>query len=144
MSHFQNLAIFRHTDYTIYALLLIFFTKFVTISSTVMHIVCPKTYAIGCFLRHPKAYIHHAIIFLKALAKVKFEKTPGSKEFRELTASNWVNTTCRDIQTAVIKTCAYTNRFALKCAFGEAYNELYPGTIYSPPSYNAHFSSTEG
>ena len=55
-----------------------------------------------------------------------------------------VNTTCRDIQTAVIKTCAYTNRYALKCAFGEAYNELYPGTIYSPPSYNAHFSSTEG
>ena len=85
-----------------------------------------------------------AIIFLKSLAKVKFEKTPGSKEFRELTASNWVNTTCRDIQTAVIKTCAYTNRYALKCAFGEAYNELYPGTIYSPPSYNAHFSSTDG
>ena len=55
-----------------------------------------------------------AIIVLKSLAKVKFEKTPGSKEFRELTASNWVNTTCRDIQTAVIKTCAYTNRFALK------------------------------
>ena len=54
-----------------------------------------------------------------------------------------VNTTCRDIQTAIIKTCAYSNRFALKCAFGKEYNELYPGTIYSP-SYNVHFSSTEG
>jgi hypothetical protein len=74
----------------------------------------------------------HAIIFLKALAKVKFKKIPGSQEFRDLTASTWVNTTCRDIQTAVIKTCAYNNRYALKCAFGEAYNELYPGTIYSP------------
>ena len=84
------------------------------------------------------------IILLKALAKVKFSKTPGSKELRELAASAWVNTTCRDIQTAIIKTCAYTNRFALKCAFGKEYNELYPGTIYSPPSYNDHFSSTEG
>ena len=80
----------------------------------------------------------------KELAKVKFKKTPGSKKSRELAASNWVNTTCRDIQTAVIKTCAYTNRYALKCAFGKEYNELYPGTIYSPPSYNNHFSSTEG
>eukprot|EP00942_MAST-04A_sp_MAST-4A-sp1_P006701 g6701.t1 len=58
------------------------------------------------------------------LAKVKFSKTPGSKESRELAASDWVNTTCRDIQTAVIKTCAYTNRYSLKCAFGEDYNEL--------------------
>ena len=41
----------------------------------------------------------------------------------------------------LIKTCAYNNRFALKCAFGESYNELYPGTIYSPPSYDAHFPS---
>ena len=85
-----------------------------------------------------------SIILLKALAKIKFSKTPGSKEQRELAASVWVNTTCRDIQTAIIKTCAYTNRFALKCAFGKEYNELYPGTIYSPPSYNDHFSSTEG
>ena len=54
---------------------------------------------------------------------------------------NWISTTCRDIQTAIIKTCAYNNRFALKCAFGESYNELYPGTIYSPPSYDAHFPS---
>ena len=65
---------------------------------------------------------------------VKFKKTPGLKESRELAASNWVKNTCRDIQTAVIKTCAYNNRYALKCAFGEEYNELYPGTIYSPPS----------
>ena len=56
---------------------------------------------------------------------------------------NWISTTCRDIyiQTAIIKTCAYNNRFALKCAFGESYNDLYPGTIYSPPSYDAHFPS---
>ncbi len=35
-----------------------------------------------------------------------------------------IKTACRDIQTVVIKTCAYTNRYALKCAFGEEYNEL--------------------
>ena len=83
-----------------------------------------------------------SIILLKELAKVKFKKTPGSTESRELAASNWVKNTCRDIQTAVIKTCAYTNRYALKCAFGEEYNELYPGTIYSPPS--SYFLSTVG
>ena len=55
---------------------------------------------------------------------------------------NWISTTCRDIQTAIIKTCAYNNRFALKCEFGESYNDLYPGTIYSPPSYDVRFSST--
>ena len=60
---------------------------------------------------------------------------------KELAASNWISTTCRDIQTAIIKTCAYNNRFALKCAFGESYNELYPGTIYSPPSYDVRFPS---
>ena len=76
------------------------------------------------------------------MQKGNVKKTPGSKESRELAALNWVNTTCRDIQTAIIKTCAYTNRYALKCAFGEKYNELYPGTIYSPPS--SYFSSTEG
>ena len=57
---------------------------------------------------------------------------PGSKEFQDLTASTWVNTTCRDIQTAIIKTCAYNNRSALKLAFGEEYDKLYPGSIYSP------------
>ena len=36
----------------------------------------------------------------------------------------YIKTTCRDIQTVVIKTCAYTNRYALKCAFGEEFNEL--------------------
>ena len=60
-------------------------------------------------------------------------------EVKEHAASNWISTTCRDIQTAIIKTCAYNNRFALKCAFGESYNDLYPGTIYSPPSYNVRF-----
>ena len=29
----------------------------------------------------------------------------------------------------------------LKCAFGESYNDLYPGTIYSPPSYDVRFPS---
>ena len=66
-----------------------------------------------------------AVIFLKKLAKIKFEKIPGSTEFRDLTASTWVNTTCRDIQTAIIKTCAYNNRSALKLAFGEEYNINY-------------------
>ena len=51
---------------------------------------------------------------------------------------------CRDIQTAIIKTCAYNNRSALKLAFGEEYDKLYPGSIYSPPSYNENFSSSEG
>ena len=81
-----------------------------------------------------------AVIFLKKLAKTKFSKIPGSKEFQDLTASTWVNTTCRDIQTAIIKTCAYNNRSALKLAFGEEYDKLYPGSIYSPPSYNENFS----
>ena len=84
-----------------------------------------------------------AVIFLKKLAKIKFAKIPGSKELQDLTASTWVNTTCRDIQTAIIKTCAYNNRSALKLAFGEEYDKLYPGSIYSPPSYNENFSSSE-
>ena len=75
-----------------------------------------------------------AIIFLNAVAKIKFAKISNIAEVKELAASNWISTTCRDIQTAIIKTCAYNNRFALKCAFGESYNDLYPGTIYSPPS----------
>ena len=57
--------------------------------------------------------------------------------------NNIINTTCRDIQTAIIKTCAYNNRSALKLAFGEEYDKLYPGSIYSPPSYNENFSSSE-
>ena len=82
-----------------------------------------------------------AITFLKAIAKTKFAKISNKAEVREHAASNWISTTCRDIQTAIIKTCAYNNRFALKCAFGESYNDLYPGTIYSPPSYDVRFPS---
>ena len=82
------------------------------------------------------------ITFLKAVAKIKFAKISNIAEVKEHAASNWISTTCRDIQTAIIKTCAYNNRFALKCAFGESYNDLYPGTIYSPPSYDVRFSST--
>ena len=67
----------------------------------------------------------------------------NSLTYKLILLRNWVSTrTCRDIQTAIIKTCAYNNRFALKCAFGESYNDLYPGTIYSPPSYDVRFSST--
>ena len=77
-------------------------------------------------------------------AKTKFSKIPGSKEFQDLTASTWINTTCRNIQTAIIKTFAYNNRSALKLAFREEYDKLYPGSIYSPPSYNENFSSAEG
>ena len=84
------------------------------------------------------------------VAENKCAKISNKAEVRELAASNWISTTCRDIQTAIIKTCAliiyhmciYHNRFALKCAFGESYNDLYPGTIYSPPSYDVHFPST--
>ena len=61
------------------------------------------------------------ITFLKAIAKTKFAKISNKAEVKELAASNWISTTCRDIQTAIIKTCAYNNRFALKCAFGESY-----------------------
>ena len=81
---------------------------------------------------------------MKAIAKIKFAKISNSQELRELAASTWISSTCRDIQTAIIKTCAYNNRFALKCAlFGKAYNVLNPGTIYSPPSYDVHFSSAD-
>ena len=74
-------------------------------------------------------------------AKIKFEKIP---ELKDLTASTWVNTSCRDIQTAIIKTCAYNHRKALKFAFGEEYDKLYLGSIYSPPSFNEIFLSSEG
>ena len=80
--------------------------------------------------------------FLKAVAKIKFARSRTIAEVKELAASNWISTTCRDIQTAIIKTCAYNNPFALKCAFGESYNDLYPGTMYSPPSYDVRFPST--
>ena len=82
--------------------------------------------------------------FLKKLAQIKFAKIPGSKEFQDLTASRWVNTACRDIQPAIIKTCSCNNRSELKLAFGEEYDKLYPGSIYSPPSHNENFSSPEG
>ena len=80
--------------------------------------------------------------FRLEVAKTKLVKISNKAEIKELAASNWISTTCRDIQTAIIKTCAYNNHFALKCAFGESYNDLYPGTIYSPPSYDVHFPST--
>jgi hypothetical protein len=36
----------------------------------------------------------------------------------------WISTTCRDIQTAIIKTCAYNIRFALKCAFAHLVSRI--------------------
>ena len=84
-----------------------------------------------------------AMIFLKKIARLKFTNLPGDSSFKDQTCAAWVNTTCRDIQTAVIKTCAYNNRSALKRAFSEDYIKMYPGTIYSLPSYNEHFSSTD-
>ena len=80
--------------------------------------------------------------FRLEVAKTKLVKISNKAEIKKLAASNWISTTCRDIQTAIIKTCAYNNRFALKCAFGESYNDLYPGTIYSPPFYGVRFAST--
>ena len=80
--------------------------------------------------------------FRLEVAKTKLVKISNKAEIKELAASNWISTTCRDIQTAIIKTCAYNNRFALKCAFGESYNDLSPVKIYSPPSYDVRFSST--
>ena len=62
--------------------------------------------------------------FRLEVAKTKLVKISNKAEIKELAASNWISTTCRDIQTAIIKTCAYNNRFALKCAFGEPYNDL--------------------
>ena len=64
------------------------------------------------------------------VAENKCAKISNKAEVRELAASNWISTTCRDIQSAIIKTCAYNNRFALKCAFGESYNDLYRGTAH--------------
>ena len=64
-----------------------------------------------------------AITFLKAIAKIKFAKISNKAEVKELAASNWISTTCRDIQTAIIKTCAYNNRFALRCPFSISYYE---------------------
>ena len=84
-----------------------------------------------------------AMIFLKEVAKLKFKNIPGDGAFKDQMRAIWVNTTCRNIQTAIIKTCAYNNRSALKRAFGKDYNKMYPGTIYTPPSYNEHFSSAD-
>ena len=64
--------------------------------------------------------------FRLEVAKTKLVKISNKAEIKKLAASNWISTTCRDIQTAIIKTCAYNNRFALKCAFGKSYNDLYP------------------
>ena len=46
-----------------------------------------------------------------------------------MAASNWISTTCRDIQTAIIKTCAYNNRFALKRAFGDLVSRIINCTL---------------
>ena len=54
------------------------------------------------------------------MCKIKRSPTLVIAEVKEHAASNWISTTCRDIQTAIIKSCAYNNRFALKCAFGES------------------------
>jgi hypothetical protein len=37
----------------------------------------------------------------------------------------------------------YIFKLKLKLAFGEEYDILYPGSFYSPPSYNENFSSAE-
>ena len=37
-----------------------------------------------------------AITFLKAVAKIKFAKISNIAEVKELAASNWISTTCRD------------------------------------------------
>ena len=42
----------------------------------------------------------------------------------ELAASNWISTMIHVVEIyklQLIKTCAYNNRFALKCAFVESY-----------------------
>jgi len=44
--------------------------------------------------------------------------------------------------TVIIKTCAYNDRFALKCAFGKSYNTCTPVQFIPPPSYDVRFSST--
>ena len=83
-----------------------------------------------------------AILFLKAVAKLKFKNIPGNKRFKDRARANWVSETCRNIQVAVIKTGAFNNRMGLKRSFGADYNKLYPGSIYSPPSYIENFFST--
>ncbi len=51
-----------------------------------------KIYEVCIYLRPSLLINTHFYIIL----------TPGSKESRELAASNWVKNTCRDIQTAYI------------------------------------------
>ena len=84
-------------------------------------------------------YIYKENYFYNIICKnLEQSRSKGARSFQ---LDFYYAYTCRDIQTAIIKTCAYNNRFALKCAFGESYNELYPGTIYSPPSYDVRFPS---
>ena len=59
------------------------------------------------------------------IAKIKFVNVSSSKEFYHLATSTWVFTTRRDIQPRLLKLVLIIIGFALKCAFGEAYNEVY-------------------
>ena len=52
----------------------------------------------------------------------------------------YIKTVFRDIQTVVIKTCAYTNRYALNVHLANAMN--YNLVQFIPTS--SYFSSTEG
>ena len=70
------------------------------------------------------------MIFLKTIARLQFMNLQGDSSFKDQICAAWVNTTCRDIQTAVIKTCAYNNRSVLKRAFSKDYIKMYPGTIF--------------
>jgi hypothetical protein len=53
------------------------------------------------------------------LAKTKFAKILDRKNFKILQRLHGLIATCRDIQIAIIKMCAYNNRSALKLALGK-------------------------
>ena len=80
-------------------------------------------------------------VVYRRIPRSQLIRKSGDKDTLGLTVAPLISS--MDIQTAIIKACAYNHRKALKFAFGEEYDKLYPGSIYSPPSYNENFSSSE-
>ena len=80
-----------------------------------------------------------AQISLNKLEKVQFETTCNTKQFKDFITTVLINTSY-DIHLPIIKTCAYNNRYTLKCGFDKDQDILYHGTMYHTSLTNAHFS----
>ena len=79
-------------------------------------------YAYNLYTKYDTIIYAYFILYILILnIHIIFAKISNKAEVRELAASNWISTTCRGIQTAIIKTCAYNNRFGLKYAFRQLY-----------------------